>query len=639
MEAITLHKVFSQGYFRIPDYQRGYSWNEKQLNEMWDDIEDIREDEGEFKKHYTGTIFLEKSKPSESEKWVSDDFFHVVDGQQRLTTMSILLFELLKVADRGYASKEKTILENEYLFSKNESGKSKVFRFGYQETDKNYKYLYKSIFEDEAVLLDSDSVNLYAKNLTYAKQFFFDKLKDMSHDERNLLFRKITTALIFDIRKIEKDLDVQAVFETMNNRGKPLTTLEKLKNRLIYLNDKIHQSEEDKNLLRKNINDAWGKIYNSLAQNPDQYLDEDEFLSAHLSLYRKPKESVFSEKLAEEKVFQMFCNRSEKYSLEDTEKKEPTVSFEKIEHYIHKLSDFAPIWFQVNNSNNSLINKILLLNSSKDIKIFISTLLYKIENHEIIDKLLLNIETILFRNRVPGIWIMDERNVSTWARILYNSGEKLNEKILEVEAEMQEYLEGEIVAENVVKGFGSLFTYVRGAVGFHRWGALKYFLFEYDKELMKEFGEHHLKVSLSDYEQTTIEHIIPQDYSANWLNEVMSVSDRFPEDEKKSTARKILINSLGNLTILMNGKNSSLGNKSWIIKQDRFKTGSYNEIEISKNPSWTEKEIQGRGKKLLNFLEKKIPGLHFSGEEIDECLFFNDYYSEKILDKEISGNG
>ena len=76
------------------------------------------------------------------------------------------------------------------------------------------------------------------------------------------------------------------------------TTLEKLKNRLIYLNDKLEQPEEDKNLLRKNINDGWGKIYNALAQNPLQYLDEDEFLSAHLSLYRKPKESVFSEKIA-----------------------------------------------------------------------------------------------------------------------------------------------------------------------------------------------------------------------------------------------------------------------------------------------------------------------------------------------------
>lgn len=634
MEAITLHKVFSQGYFRIPDYQRGYSWVEKQLNEMWDDIEEIREEDGEFKKHYTGTIFLEKTKPPDSEKWVNDDFFFVVDGQQRLTTLSILLFELLKVAEKGYASKDINILKNEYLYTKNESGKNKVFRFSYQESDKNYKYLSKSIFEDESILLDNDSVNLYAKNLTTAKKFFFDKLDGLSQDKRNLLFRKVTTALLFDIRKIEKDLDVQAVFETMNNRGKPLTTLEKLKNRLIYLNDKLHQSVEDKNLLRKNINDAWGKIYNSLAQNPEAYLDEDEFLSAHLSLYRKPKESVFSEKLAEEKVFQMFCNRSEKYNLDESNKKEPTVTYDKIDNYIHKLSDFAPVWYQVNNSSNLLINKILLLNSSKDVKIFISTLIYKIENKEIIDKFLVNLEKIFFRNRVPGIWIMDERNVSTWARTIYNSGEKINEKIDEVIAEMDEYLDKEVVAENVVKGFASLFTYVRGAVGFHRWGALKYFLFEYDTDLMEKFKEKYKKVSLSDYDQTTIEHVIPQEYSAYWSNEVKTITDRISDEDKKNTAQKVLLNSLGNLTILQNGKNSSLGNKSWRIKQDRFKTGSYNEIDISKKDFWNEKQIEIRGKKLLEFLEKKIPGLHFTSEEMEECLFYNDYFSGKILDNE-----
>ncbi len=53
---------------------------------------------------------------------------------------------------------------------------------------------------------------------------------------------------------------------------------------------------------------------------------------------------------------------------------------------------------------------------------------------------------------------------------------------------MEEYLEKEIITEYVVKGFNALFTYVRGAVGFHRWSALKYFLFEYDSALQKKFG-------------------------------------------------------------------------------------------------------------------------------------------------------
>lgn len=636
MAASNLNKVFSMGFFRIPDYQRGYSWVDKQLNELWDDIEDIIDIDGEYKKHYTGTLFLEKTKPSDSQKWVEDDFYYVVDGQQRLTTLIILLFELLKKSEGGYLSKDLSILNNQFLFSANQSGKSKVFRFSYQETDKNDTFLIKRIFEHDSVLLADNSLNLYANNLIAAKNFFSDKIELLDFQEKEKLFKKVTTCLIFDIRVIEKELDVQAVFETMNNRGKPLTILEKLKNRLIFLNDKLNQPTEDKNLLRKKINDAWGKIYNSLAKNALNYLDEDEFLSAHLSLYRKPKESVFSEKLAEVKVFEMFCNRSQKYSLDESSAKEPQVTHEKIEAYVHKIAEFATVWYQINNSDRLIIKKILLLNSSKDVKIFLATLLYKISDETELNEILHNLEKILFRNRIPGIWVMDERNPATWARTIYNANDELIPKIKEVKTEMEEYLSKEISNENFVKGFSSLFSYVRGNVGFHRWGALKYFLFEYDTELQQKFGEHHHKVSLSDYDSTSIEHVLPQDYSAYWLDPVKEVSQKFSLENEKYFAEKVLINSLGNLTILKGGKNSSLKNYAWDIKQGRFKTGSYNEIDISKNASWSKNEILTRGIDMLEFLEKKILGLQLNNTEKNSCLFYDEYYSAKILDKKVS---
>jgi uncharacterized protein with ParB-like and HNH nuclease domain len=129
---------------------------------------------------------------------------------------------------------------------------------------------------------------------------------------------------------------VQAVFETMNNRGKKLSTLEKLKNRLIYLATKLSIQQGGIEKLRKDINYAWGNIYTWLARNPKQVLDEDTFLSAHLSLYRKSDDYVFSEEMAEKKVFEMFCNKAEKYQ-------EDTVDYKKIACYILKLSELVPI--------------------------------------------------------------------------------------------------------------------------------------------------------------------------------------------------------------------------------------------------------------------------------------------------------
>ena len=117
-----------------------------------------------------------------------------------------------------------------------------------------------------------------------------------------------------------------------------------------------------------------GKIYTCLAHNPEQILDEDIFLSAHLSLYRKPKESTFSEKIADEKVFQMFCNKPEKYDLDESGSKEEPITFNKIDDYILKLSELAPIWYKIHNSESKLLKRILTLNSSKDIKIFLTSI-------------------------------------------------------------------------------------------------------------------------------------------------------------------------------------------------------------------------------------------------------------------------
>jgi len=630
MSAINLTDLFNTRVFRIPDYQRGYAWEEKQLSELWDDLDEIPTVNDELKKHYTGTIYLEETSPVETEKWLSGvKFFSVVDGQQRLTTISILLFELLKATDIGYTERKKEKLVETFIYESNMSGESRVYKFSYASTDKNHNFLLHSIFENTKHVLPTGYFNHYTKNLSFAKGFFKDRIELLNYDQKNLLFKKITTSLQFDIRTIEKDLDVQAVFETMNNRGKPLSTLEKLKNRLIYLTEKISNPDEDKRLLRKKINDAWGKIYTCLAQNPKQILDEDVFLSAHLSLYRKPKESTFSEKAAEEKVFQMFCNKPEKYDIDESGGKEEPITFKKIDNYIIKLSELAPIWYEINNSNSKLIKRILTLNSSKEVKIFLTAVSNKTDDELIIENTFENLEKILFRNRIPGIGIMDERTTASWARDVYND----EDDIQGIKQKQIELLSIAVNVQNIIQSFKYLYTYERGPKGFHRWGNIKYFLFEYEEFLKNEAKETNDKVTIDDFEETTIEHIIPQQFGENWNDTVQSVAKTLTEQEKILQFQKVLINSLGNLTILKNGKNSSLGNKGWEKKKERFTTGSYNEIAISKYDTWTKDNIAKRGKEMLKFLESKIMGLTFSDKDIENILFYDDYIIEIIYER------
>jgi hypothetical protein len=92
-------------------------------------------------------------------------------------------------------------------------------------------------------------------------------------------------------------------------------------------------------------------------------------------------------------------------------------------------------------------------------------------------------------------------------------------------------------------------------------------------------------------------------------------------------AKKILINTLGNLTILKDKKNSSLQDDSWELKRQRYESGSFNELEISQNEKWNQYTILERGRRMVHFLETMVSGLKFSDEEIMALLFVKeDYY-------------
>lgn len=615
-------ELFTQSVFRIPDYQRGYAWEEKQLTELWDDLDEITSESGDLRHHYTGTIFLDEIKKNQpEEEWFSSKFYSIVDGQQRLTTIIILIFELLKGTEKGYCETRKDKLFETFIAQKNLQETREIYKFRYMDTDQNNKYLLRNIFEDNKIVLESYNKNVYSENLRLAKEYFSTKIRKLDETQKELLFRKIINQLQFDVRIIENDLDVQAVFETMNNRGKPLTVLEKLKNRLIYLTEKRIIEPADRITLRKKINDAWGKIYSSLAKNPLHVLDEDEFLSAHLSLYRKPQDNVFSEKSAEEKVFQMFCNKPEKYA-------EEPVNYQIIEKYIVYLSDLAPIWYEIHNSDG-LVKKILLMNGTKEIRIFLAALFKntKISEDERQTTLEL-LERLLFRNGVPGMYCTNiEHDASNKAREFYNGETGINDIALF----FKDIIKRPIDQQAVINNFRYLFSYVNGNKGFHRWPGLKYFLFEYEEYLKKEYNETGNKISLCDFYDTQIEHIMPQKWQDFWKDEGEDFIKMISEDEdKRNYAIKVLLNTLGNLTILKD-KNQPLQNKSWDFKKERFSTGSYNEIEISKFEKWNYTNIQQRGEKMLNFLCKKVQdNFTFDNETRRQILFDADYIIKRI---------
>ena len=98
-ELQPLSLLFQNRLFRIPDYQRGYAWQQSQLADFWDDLINLQQD----RYHYTGLLSLKSLGRKETKDWGSDLWMvdkgfkacHIVDGQQRLTTFVILLNEII----------------------------------------------------------------------------------------------------------------------------------------------------------------------------------------------------------------------------------------------------------------------------------------------------------------------------------------------------------------------------------------------------------------------------------------------------------------------------------------------------------------------------------------------------------------
>lgn len=655
-EQKTLREMLPTTYFRIPDFQRGYAWTAKQLDDLWCDLISIPDNA----RHYMGTLYVERGfRRAESDRWVEDGtFVGVVDGQQRLTTLAILLFVLVKYSDgRGYAKQTDEFIRQIYICTRECSHPDVAsYKFCYDESNNSRDYrdfLMGEIFEENSVNIPSIK-SVYAKNLLEAKRFFEDKIKNLDYVERENLFRLVTGRLCFDYREIDGDFDVQMVFETINNRGKPLTTLEKLKNRLMYLSARLNISENLRIRLAKDIKEVWGQIYEQLAADFINPLDEDEFLAAHLSLYRRPKDNVFSEKQSEEKLFQMFANFPDRFdrNTNPQEGKEPSISFEKISRYVNDLGAFLRFWVEIH-TKKELVQKILTLNSSREMKILLCAILACNSCPEKQQVMLEFLFKIAFRNSVPGAAFKDQGSFATAARSLYVRKENID-AIEHLEAHeileewCKEYDSTPVNLDSVASTFSGLYGYQRGNKGFHRWWWLKFFLFEYEEKLAVNTTEQRPRITLDSYSKTSIEHVMPQAWQTNWGNEMKGFLERIPDVSVHDDARKTIINSLGNLTIIGARMNSALQNDAYSIlqggawnteggKRKFYATeGTYSETKISEVEHWDYHSILKRGSQLLDYLAERLCNGRFTIEQKRTALLYRPEIYNSFRDEEFS---
>jgi hypothetical protein len=291
-ELQSLSKIFHESVFRIPDYQRGYAWGLRELQAFWQDISLLKPE----REHYTGVLTFESVPPQAIERWDDDRWliqsrnytpYYVVDGQQRLTTAVILIQSILDRVGRDAHLNETSHSDivAKYIRVSKASGVQTTHLFGYEKDNPSYHCLKTRIFRDAPDRHELATDTLYTKNLLRAQEFFREMLAKLDVHEVEVVYRKVTQNLQFNIFMMTGAIDVHVAFETMNNRGKALSHLELMKNRLIYLTSQLSDGPEEQASTRRKINEAWKGVFHALGRTPEGDSRDDRFLWSHFVNY------------------------------------------------------------------------------------------------------------------------------------------------------------------------------------------------------------------------------------------------------------------------------------------------------------------------------------------------------------------
>ena len=285
---VALDKLFLNRVFRVPNYQRGFSWEPLQVGEFLEDLELLRP--GRY--HYTGTVVVHEPNPDDQLMDEDGNTYmpvEIVDGQQRLTTIVLLLDGIRRsLSDFPDRTALSAGIRKNYVAATNINGQP-LFKLSLNEdTDHFFK---TNILADPSGV-EGPQINS-ERRLAAAKKQIADYLgtkvgeKDGIGEEWLLaLYRKLATQLRFTLYQVGDDAEVGVIFEVMNDRGKPLTNLEKVKNYLLHASATLEVDNE----LAKSVNSAWGEILKQLmAADLFSSTDEDRLLRAHWLSHYNPQ--------------------------------------------------------------------------------------------------------------------------------------------------------------------------------------------------------------------------------------------------------------------------------------------------------------------------------------------------------------
>ncbi len=530
-------RLMSNGFhYEVPKYQRDYSWDKEQWSDLWYDLMQMIEEKDS---HYMGYLVLQ----------TSDDInFKIIDGQQRITTICILLLAVINYLKKIQCSEDEKKLNEQrantllttYIGNIDMITLTSVNKLVLNRNNNHFYKTYLSSLQEAP----KRGLNASERLMKNAFDTFSSYLKEQYKNAEELIsfVENIVNNLFFTVITVTDELNAFKVFETLNARGVQLSSSDLLKNYLFSVANEQHQTKLDE------LEDLWAEVSDILKETQ---------VSDFLRIYWNSNHKTIRKNQLYKTIRDEIKTSEQSFSLLRDMRK-------KADIYMALKSSEDELW-RNNKDIRENLELLRLFNVTQPMSLLISA--YSNLSLKEFDSLLSKIVIISFRYNIICGKNPNEQEVLYNKLALdielnktYNINDLLNSGIYVKDAE-----------------FEQTFTYKEFIYNSRNNQIAKYILCKLEKF---EFG---LTV---DRDDTTLEHILPDNPDESW--------------EWDDSAIQQYKYRLGNMALLEKGKNNDLGNASYLEKKDVYSKSSIpstKKIGDTVN-EWSESIITTRQQKM-----------------------------------------
>lgn len=539
--SMTYRQIMGNGIkYEIPKFQRDYTWETEQWDDLWQDILQLVSDEET--EHYMGYLVLQTT---------DNKNYQIIDGQQRLTTMSIIILAVLKSledlvkndTEKESNQKRKETLHNSYIGTIDPVTLITNNKLKLNRNSDDYYRNYIVLLKD----LPIRNTNASQKHMRECFQWYYDRIKKKFRTGFELasFIDGIVDKLFFTVIKVSDQLNAFKVFETLNARGVQLSSSDLLKNYLFSIVDETKPHENEIEELEK----LWSNVIGKLG-----ILKFEDYLryfwnSSHKTVGKKNLfKTIKNEIKTKEQTFNLLRDLIDTVDLYIA-LSEPNDDFwNEFKEVKDSLSELK--MFQIKQTNSLLISAFKNLEKNQFLKLLKASVI------------------ISFRyNIIGGLNPNEQEEVYNSLALKINKEKTFSTKDLE-----KIYVND----ENFVSDFST--KQFKNTTRNHR--IVKYI---YSKI---EFYKHHNEISW-DSDLYTIEHILPESADENW--------GKFSDEEINRSVYR-----MGNLTLLEKKINREAGILPFNEKVTLFNQSNCKLTKVISEhyESWNEDKISARQKQL-----------------------------------------